>query len=89
MIQSTALLSVEMSKVAWQDAEKKRWMAGRDKAYNYYKGITEEYTNFNTIGVSGEIFIAIRLIKNNIAQGFNICVIIPSLKPLFIIFPIK
>jgi len=44
MIPSTAQLSVEMSKVAWQDAEKKRWMQTRDKAYDYYKGRTEAYT---------------------------------------------
>ena len=44
MIPSTAQLVVEMSKVAWQDQEKKRWMASREKAYNYYKGRTEAYT---------------------------------------------
>ena len=44
MIPSTAQLAVEMSKVAWQDQEKKRWMKSRDKAYDYYKGRTEAYT---------------------------------------------
>ena len=44
MIPSTAQLQVEMSKVAWQDQEKKRWMKSRDKAYDYYKGRTESYT---------------------------------------------
>ena len=44
MIPSTAQLAVEMSKLAWHDQEKKRWMATREKAYNYYKGRTEEYT---------------------------------------------
>ena len=44
MIPSTAQLVVEMSKMAWQDQEKKRWMASREKAYNYYKGRTEPYT---------------------------------------------
>ena len=44
MIPSTAQLSVEMSKVAWQDQEKKRWLQSRDKAYNYYKGRTDAYT---------------------------------------------
>ena len=44
MIPSTAQLSVEMSKVAWQDQEKKRWMKSRDKAYDYYKGRTEKDT---------------------------------------------
>ena len=44
MIPSTAQLNVEMSKVAWQDQEKKRWMQSRDKAYDYYKGRTEAYT---------------------------------------------
>ena len=44
MIPSTAQLAVEMSKVAWQDQEKKRWMQSRDKAYDYYKGRTEAYT---------------------------------------------
>ena len=44
MIPSTAQLNVEMSKVAWQDQEKKRWMQSRDKAYDYYKGRTETYT---------------------------------------------
>ena len=44
MIPSTAQLAVEMSKVAWQDQEKKRWMQSRDKAYDYYKGRTEVYT---------------------------------------------
>ena len=34
MIPSTAQLVVEMSKVAWQDQEKKRWMRSREKAYN-------------------------------------------------------
>ena len=33
-----------MSRVAWQDQEKKRWMQSRDKAYDYYKGRTEAYT---------------------------------------------
>ena len=44
MIPSTAQLSVEMSKIEWQDKEKKRWMATRDKAYDYYKGRTTGYT---------------------------------------------
>ena len=44
MIPSTAQLMVEMSKVAFQDQEKKRWMETRDRAYNYYKGRTEAYT---------------------------------------------
>ena len=44
MIPSTAQLQVELSKVAWQDLEKKRWMQSRDKAYDYYKGRTEAYT---------------------------------------------
>ena len=44
MIPSSSQLLVEQSKVAWQDAEKKRWMKSRDKAYNYYKGRTESYT---------------------------------------------
>ena len=44
MIPSTAQLAVEMSKVEWQDQEKKRWLQTREKAYNYYKGRTEAYT---------------------------------------------
>ena len=44
MIPSSSQLLVEMSKVAWQDQEKKRWMQSRDKAYDYYKGRTEAYT---------------------------------------------
>ena len=44
MIPSTAQLAVEMSKLEWQDQSKKRWMATRDKAYDYYKGRTESYT---------------------------------------------
>ena len=44
MIPSTAQLNVEMSKVAYQDQEKKRWLATRDKAYDYYKGRTEVFT---------------------------------------------
>ena len=44
MIPSTAQLTVEMSKVAWQDQEKKRWLKTRDKAYDFYKGRTEAYT---------------------------------------------
>ena len=44
MIPSTAQLSVEHSKIDWQDKEKKRWLEQRDKAYNYYKGRTEAYT---------------------------------------------
>ena len=44
MIPTTAQLAVEMSKVAWQDQDKKRWLQTREKAYNYYKGRTEEYT---------------------------------------------
>jgi len=44
MIPSTAQLMVEMSKVAYQDTEKKRWLHTREKAYNYYKGRTEAYT---------------------------------------------
>ena len=44
MIPSTAQLVVEMSKMAWQDQDKRRWMATREKAYNYYKGRTEPYT---------------------------------------------
>ena len=44
MIPSSSQLLVEQSKVMWQDAEKKRWMMSRDKAYDYYKGRTEAYT---------------------------------------------
>ena len=44
MIPTTAQLSVENSKIAFQDAEKKRWLQSRDKAYDYYKGRTEIYT---------------------------------------------
>ena len=44
MIPSQSELTVEMSKVEWQDQEKKRWMKSRDKAYDYYKGRTEAYT---------------------------------------------
>ena len=44
MIPSTGQLMVEMSKMAWQDQEKKRWLETRDKAYDYYKGRTESYT---------------------------------------------
>ena len=44
MIPSSSQLAVEMSKVEWQDQEKKRWMKSRDKAYDYYKGRTEAYT---------------------------------------------
>ena len=44
MIPSTAQLAVEMSKVAWQDQEKRNWMQSREKAYNYYKGRTEAFT---------------------------------------------
>ena len=44
MIPSTAQLAVEMSRVAWQDQEKRRWMQSRDKAFDYYKGRTETYT---------------------------------------------
>ena len=44
MIPSTAQLAVENSKIAYQDAEKKRWLKSRDKAYDYYKGRTESYT---------------------------------------------
>ena len=44
MIPSTAQLAVEMSKVDWQNQEKKRWLQTREKAYNYYKGRTEAYT---------------------------------------------
>ena len=44
MIPSTAQLAVEMSKVDWQDQDKKRWLLTREKAYNYYKGRTESYT---------------------------------------------
>ena len=44
MIPSTAQLAVEQSKIAYQDAEKKRWIKSRDKAYDYYKGRTETYT---------------------------------------------
>ena len=40
MIPSTAQLSVEMSRVDYQQGEKNRWMKSRDKAYNYYKGRT-------------------------------------------------
>ena len=44
MIPSTAQLSVEMSRVAFQQSEKKRWVMTRDRAYDYYKGRTETYT---------------------------------------------
>ena len=44
MIPSTAQLAVDQSKIAYQDAEKKRWIKSRDKAYDYYKGRTETYT---------------------------------------------
>ena len=44
MIPSTAQLNVEMSRVHWQDQEKQIWLQTRDKAYNYYKGRTEGYT---------------------------------------------
>ena len=44
MIPTAGQLAVEMSKLEWQDQVKKRWMATRDKAYDYYKGRTEDYT---------------------------------------------
>ena len=44
MIPSTAQLSVEMSRVDYQQGEKNRWKKSREKAYNYYKGRTEGYT---------------------------------------------
>ena len=44
MIPSTAQLVVEMSKMAWQDQEKRNWLKTRDKAYDYYKGRTDIYT---------------------------------------------
>ena len=44
MIPSTAQLSVEMSRIDYQQGEKNRWMKSRDKAYDYYKGRTEAYT---------------------------------------------
>ena len=44
MIPSTAQLTVEMSRIEYQDMEKKRWMKARDKAYDYYKGRTDSYT---------------------------------------------
>jgi len=44
MIPSTAQLAVEMSRIDYQQGEKKRWMQSRDKAYDYYKGRTEPYT---------------------------------------------
>ena len=44
MIPSTAQLSVEMSRVDWQDQEKKNWLKIREKAYEYYKGRTERHT---------------------------------------------
>ena len=44
MIPTSGQLAVEMSKMDWQDKEKKRWLLTRDKAYDYYKGRTEAYT---------------------------------------------
>ena len=44
MIPSTAQLSIEMSRIDYQQGEKNRWMKSRDKAYDYYKGRTESYT---------------------------------------------
>ena len=44
MIPSTAQLAVEMSRIDYQQGEKKLWMQSRDKAYDYYKGRTEPYT---------------------------------------------
>ena len=44
MIPSTAQLTVEHSKIAWQQQQKDRWHKTRDKAYDYYKGRTESYT---------------------------------------------
>ena len=44
MIPSTSQLLVELSKIDWQDKEKRRWLAIRNQAYNFYKGRTEEYT---------------------------------------------
>ena len=43
MIPSTAQLTVEMSKIDWQQGEKNRWQKSRDKAYDFYKGRTETY----------------------------------------------
>ena len=44
MIPSTAQLAVEMSRMDWQQGEKRDWLKTREKAYNYYKGRTESYT---------------------------------------------
>ena len=44
MIPTSGQLVVEMSKMDWQDKEKKSWLLTRDKAYDYYKGRTETYT---------------------------------------------
>ena len=63
MIPSTAQLAVEMSKVEWQDREKKRWMASRDKAYDYYKGRTTAYT---------ESYFSASLISSIVTPNINI-----------------
>ena len=34
---------VELSKVEWQQNQKNVWRSKREKAYNYYKGRTDEY----------------------------------------------
>lgn len=39
----TARQLVELSKIEWQQNQKNRWRDARNKAYNYYKGRTEEY----------------------------------------------
>ena len=44
MIPTSGQLVVEMSKMDWQDQEKRNWLKTRDKAYDYYKGRTETYT---------------------------------------------
>ena len=44
MIPSTSQLAVEMSRMDWQQGEKRNWLKTREKAYNYYKGRTEPYT---------------------------------------------
>ena len=34
---------IELSKIEWQQTEKNKWKEARAKAYNYYKGRTDEY----------------------------------------------
>ena len=66
----TARQLVEMSKIDWQQSQKNNWKEARQKAYNYYKGRTDEYLKeyFKPKGNATPIYDKVPIPNNSVTR---------------------